>query len=92
MSRIRGTTEAETQEREPGWLEDQKKTGQSKKESRTSSLGRGFSLAPFQVREGLVLESGMGPSLYLGAKLCSCGRGAQAGTNKPMVPGDACYF
>lgn len=47
VSSISGTTEAETQEREQGWLEDQKKTGQSKKESRTSSRGRrvGFQLS-----------------------------------------------
>lgn len=52
---------------EQGWHEDQKKKGQSKKESKTRSLrqGLGCGLVPSQVRAGLVLESGVWPSLYL---------------------------
>lgn len=56
----RDTTRAETWEKEQGWHEDQKKTGQSKKESKTRSLRRGLGcgLVPSQVRASLVLESG----------------------------------
>lgn len=87
---IRGTTKAETRERNPGWLGDQRRQDRARKRTGPAAWagGQGSILAPFQVREGLVLESGMGLSLWLGAKLYSClGRGAQAGLTSPCSRG-----
>lgn len=81
----RGSTRAETQEKEQGWHEDQKKTGQSN--SKTRSLIQStrlwlLSSLPGQDMVGSRVRARL--SLYLGAKSCSCGRRAQARSEKPI--------